>query len=444
MANYSSASVDILNAITNASTVDYQNAVPIVTSADQIASVGAIITNNPALMNQYMNSLMVMTVAKFFHDKMYENHFRMFKKGSTEGRTIESIFVELIQAKRYNENADASAEYSANQSKIEVQFLPMNSQVYYDVKINEIAARNAFNTPEGIGRLVEQQVNSLYKSANYDEEQATKYMIAIRAINGEFAVVAQLSSTPSVAAATLKEYSNNFEYMSTDYNFAGVHVSVEKPDQYLIMSSAYNAKQDVNVLATAFNMDKAEFLGHQLVVDGFGKLDTDRLYAMFGGNALYHAFTTAEKTALNKIDAVLVGREFLQIYDQLNIVKEKEVTADLSRIFRYHKWNTFATDIFENAALFTSETPSITSVDVSPATASVAQGASIQLTATVVNANFAPKKVVWESSNEDVATVDAYGRVTVKSTATDNQTATITATSVFDGTKSDTCTVTVS
>ena len=68
-------------------------------------------------------------------------------------------------------------------------------------------------------------------------------------------------------------------------------------------------------------------------------------------------------------------------------------------------------------------------------------GGVVQLTATVTASGFAPKSVVYTSSDEDVATVDARGLVPVKSDATG--TAAITATSAYDGEVTDTCVVTV-
>jgi len=80
----------------------------------------------------------------------------------------------------------------------------------------------------------------------------------------------------------------------------------------------------------------------------------------------------------------------------------------------------------------------VDSVDVSPATASVEEGATVQLTATVSPAA-ASSAVTWSSSATGTATVDATGLVTGVAAGT----ATITATSVADGGKTDTATITV-
>lgn len=82
--------------------------------------------------------------------------------------------------------------------------------------------------------------------------------------------------------------------------------------------------------------------------------------------------------------------------------------------------------------------PAVTSVTVSPATASVEEGATTTLTATVLPAG-AVQDVTWATSAAGTATVSAAGVVTGVAAGT----ATITATSVDDPAKSASATITV-
>ena len=111
----------------------------------------------------------------------------------------------------------------------------------------------------------------------------------------------------------------------------------------------------------------------------------------------------------------------------------------------YHVWKTFSVSPFANAAVFVPGTPAVSSVTVTPATATVAAGQSINLTCVVATTNFAPQTVTWSVSDgdEDWISVDIYGKVTLAADATSEDTATITATSTVDGTKTDTCVITV-
>ena len=81
----------------------------------------------------------------------------------------------------------------------------------------------------------------------------------------------------------------------------------------------------------------------------------------------------------------------------------------------------------------------VTGVTVAPATSSGAVGSTVQLSATIAPAGATGKKVTWSSSDNTVATVDVRGLVTRLKVGT----ATVTATSQDDATKTGTSAITV-
>lgn len=87
---------------------------------------------------------------------------------------------------------------------------------------------------------------------------------------------------------------------------------------------------------------------------------------------------------------------------------------------------------------YSTETVHPTGVSVSPTTASIEVGETVQLTETVAPSNATDKSVSWSSSNTAVATVDSSGLVTGVAAGS----ATITATTT-DGGLTATCAVTV-
>lgn len=92
----------------------------------------------------------------------------------------------------------------------------------------------------------------------------------------------------------------------------------------------------------------------------------------------------------------------------------------------------------EESVIVTLTPVAVTSVNVIPATATVAVGNFTNLDATVAPIN-AVQAVTWSSATPATATVNSSGRVTGVAAGT----VTITATSVSDPSKTDTCVVTV-
>lgn len=114
--------------------------------------------------------------------------------------------------------------------------------------------------------------------------------------------------------------------------------------------------------------------------------------------------------------------------------------------YKGHYWGIKSTSPFKQAVVFTTDTIGVTSVAVSPATATVTAGQNLQMSATVVTTGFANKAVVWsvdETSKAAGVTITQSGVLKVPANATSESTITVTATSVYDSTKSNTATITV-
>ena len=97
-------------------------------------------------------------------------------------------------------------------------------------------------------------------------------------------------------------------------------------------------------------------------------------------------------------------------------------------------------------AVFGTVAPSVTSVTVSPATATVSAGQTLQLSATVVTAGFANKAVYWsvdDTSKGAGVTISDSGELSVPTGMTTSSTITVTATSIYDKTVTGTATITV-
>lgn len=442
-------SVDVLNVIRNNATQNYRDYVPVATpDADSIREIGAIIMDYPSLQNEFLSALVNRIGMVLVTSKMYDNPWAMFKRGMLEfGETIEEIFVQIAKPYQFDPEHAETNVFKREIPDVRGAFHIMNYQKYYKTTIQNDQLRQAFLSWEGITDLIAKIVDAMYTGANYDEFQTMKYMVARHILNGRmFPTTIDSVSAANMKSivATVKGVSNNLEFMSDKYNLAGVQNFTKKSDQYFLVASDFDATMDVEVLASAFNMDKAEFMGRRVLVDGFGAIDVKRLNTLFADDPTYTAITDAELQALNAIPCIIVDKDWFMIFDNYQNFTEQYNGEGLYWNYWYHVWKTFSVSPFANAVMFIPDTPSVTSVTVSPSTLTMAAGSKATLTATVVTANFAPQSVNWTIETEGAkASINNSGVITLDSDAVSASTITVRATSTFDSMKYDEATITV-
>lgn len=449
----SASSEEILNAIRNSASANYKNYVPVASiSQDNIREIGLVIMNDAVLQNEFLSALVNRIGRVIVTSKLYSNPWAKFKKGIMEyGETIEEVFVNIAKPFEYDPAVSETLFMKREIPDVRAAFHVLNYQKFYKATIQREQLRQAFLSWQGVTDLIAKIVDSMYTAANYDEFQVMKYLIGKHILNGQLKAV-QVASVSSAnmksIVGTIKGTSNNFEFMSNKYNLAGVQNYTLKDNQYIIVNSDFDAVMDVEVLASAFNMDKADFMGHRVLVDSFGSIDNDRLALLFANEPNYTALTSAELTALDAIPAVIVDGDWFMIYDNMNQFTEDYNGEGLYWQYWYHAWKTFSISPFANAAVFVPGAPSITSVTVSPETAVLMPGQSLLLSATVVTANFASKAVNWtatvsgEADPENIS-ISPLGVLTVSPDIDAGTEITVTATSVFDSSKTDTATITI-
>ena len=143
------------------------------------------------------------------------------------------------------------------------------------------------------------------------------------------------------------------EFLGTDNNMAGVYTNTLKDDQFVIIDAKFEARMGVEVLATSFNMDKAEFMGHRILIDGFSTLDDNRLQKLFADDpyTTYTPLTEDEKTALSKVPAVIVDRNFFMIFDNFYKFTEDYNGEGLYWQYWYQVWKTFSVSPFRKCCI---------------------------------------------------------------------------------------------
>ena len=121
----------------------------------------------------------------------------------------------------------------------------------------------------------------------------------------------------------------------------------------------FNAKYDVNVLASAFNMEKADFMGRLFLIDDWTSFDNERFEVIRANSDGIEEVTAGELALLANVKAVLIDEEWFQVYDNNNKFTEKYVASGLYWNYFYHTWKTVSYSPFSNAVMFVTDTANI-------------------------------------------------------------------------------------
>ena len=444
--NLTANNVDIFNAIRNSASANYQNYVPVANaSQDSVREIGAIIMQYNALQNEFLNALVNRIGLAIVNSKLYRNPWAVFKRGILElGESIEEIYVNIAKPFSYDPAVAENKVYKREIPDVRAAFHVMNYQKFYKATIQQNDLRLAFLSWNKITDLIAKIVESMYTAANYDEFQTMKYLLAKHILNGRLypvKVAATSAANMKGIVTTIKGVSNKFEYANTIYNPTGVTNHSLKEDQYIIVNADFDAAMDVEVLASAFNMSKAEFMGHRVMIDSFGSLDTARLTELFGNDPNYVEISADNLAALDAVPAVLIDRDWFMIYDNISEFTEQYNAEGLYWNYFYHVWKTFSASPFANAVVFAPGTPAVTGITFSPSTASAVAGSSVTLSATVATDYFDSKAVKWTCATEGIE-IDPLGVVTIGPNVGAGS-YTVTATSVADPSVTASATITV-
>jgi hypothetical protein len=168
-----------------------------------------------------------------------------------------------------------------------------------------------------------------------------------------------------VNGADLKNYavafrgtSNQLPFISNKYNAAQVHTNTNKTSQLIIMDAQFNAQFDVNVLASAFNMEKADFMGKLELIDDFTTFDNERFDIIREGSDQIELVTADELALMQNVKAILLDEEWFQVYDNLSAFSETYVASGLYWNYFYNIWKTVSTSPFSNAIVFVDDSAS--------------------------------------------------------------------------------------
>lgn len=353
LSSLNATTIDILNTIRANASYEYQQLVPEITDASEIRSVGDVLYGYPALANQFINALVNRIALVRIKSATFNNLYADLKKGYLQfGETIEEVFVEIAKAREFSAEKASAREFKRTLPDVRTAFHIINWRVQYPVTIQDDDLRMAFMSIDGVQDLIAKIVDSVYTAAEYDEYLLFKYLMIKAITTGKMHPVAIDDGDMNNAAVAFRGASNMITFISDKYNASAVHTSTPKADQYIFMDAMYNASYDVNVLASAFNMDKAEFSGKLKLIDSWNTFDNERFAEIVENSDMIEPVTDEELALMADVKAVLVDGEWFQVYDNNNKFTEVFVTSGLYWNYNYNVWKTVSSSPFSNAIVF--------------------------------------------------------------------------------------------
>lgn len=403
----------------------YHQYVPVVTDSTTIGEFGQPILDsaNVNVLNDFV-SLLRKIVMTAVYNKTFNNPLANLEGDRMPlGQFIEDVYVNPAKARGFNVN-DFAGLLQKYEAEIATQYLSVNSDLQYCVTVTREKIRNAFTSWSNLEGFVAGMVNSLYNGAYITRYNQTKGL-ALAAFTGNNVQYETVSAVTSEATgkALLKKMRADYNKMqvpSTAYNawnkVKGGNLALKTwtdPEDIIVLISAdVEANVSVDVLAAAFNMDKADFLGRVVVVDDFSQYNDDGTVAVDG----------------SAIQAMICDRAWFKI-------KTQDFAMDEFYNANNRTWQYYLNDVrlvnyslFANAKVYATSAPTVnaTAIEAGSATATVTAGEKVVVPYTLTPPN-ATTTVTVASSASTYATAEVKGK-TVEISGKEAGSATITLT----------------
>ena len=355
---------ELLNSIQKGASAEYQAKVPQATS-DTGIEVYNTLNDYPTLKNEFIDTLTNKVIKSRFYSKSFENKLKMLHKGEIPfGSSIEQLFVEMAEKKGFREHFDGSNTVESDligvqKPKVHAKYITKNFEYKYKVTISEEQLRTAFMNSTGLGELVSQILMSLTNGCYYDEFEDMKMLLKEVCAGNKLVIDEMTGRTKSVAltkadveqgihvesvgdaianpkllSEKVRALTGRLGFASEKYNMAGVKQWSNAQDMVLLTTPEILATLDVNVLADAFNVSKAEMNVRTIMVD--------ELPTQFKSNI---EGVAEEKECLG----LLIDKDFVQIYDTILTMRKFDNGANLTVNHFLHKQGMLANCYFVNA-----------------------------------------------------------------------------------------------
>ena len=322
-----------------------------------IGSLSVPLFDNRDLMNSFLNVLVKRIIyTQLVNFKLFNNPLAFVEGDKMPlGAIGQEIFINPAKGRKFDVN-DFAGLLAKYESDVKVQYMHLNSDIQYPVTITRAKLKDAFVSWASLENFIDEITQSLYNGCYIDRYNFTKGLVA-KAYNDNTVQikVMQEPNTEALAKQFLTEARAlylNFQEPTFEYNAwrkvggygKDVLTFTSPEDIVFLIRNDIGAYLDVNVLASAFNIDKASLLGRVKYVKDFSERDKD-------GNVVVDG---------SKILGIMCDKAWFRI-------KNQETTMDEFYNANNRTWQLFLNDVnmyqyslFANSIIFATEEPQVT------------------------------------------------------------------------------------
>nr|DAH50720.1 MAG TPA: Head protein [Caudoviricetes sp.] len=375
---------EILNTIRANASSEYQERVPEALGVG--GNVSNVFTQYPTMKNEFLTALTNKIARTLFYSKVFDNPLKALHKGMLPyGYSLEQIFVNMAESKGFWEHWEVSGDevkdlVGKKKPDIKLLYIERNFAYKYKTTISDQQLRTAFHDQNGLSRLVEQVVSSVYSKAYFDEFNDMKRILSAHAqakylgydsstgnitekalsntvlpggknasvmVLGEYATYEAKGKAISKAIRTM---AGKMAFPTDKFNSAGVKQWSERNQLIYITTPEEQAELDVEVLANAFHMDKADVNVRVIVVDElpsvFSIESAKTTKVASYGTVLSCALSTTRDNRTCKCRGILMDSDFIQAYDTLIESRTFDNGEGLYTNYFFHKQGIMSTCYF--------------------------------------------------------------------------------------------------
>lgn len=357
--------VNLFNDARKNSSNEYMRATGEVTVATSISHAMTPIVKYAPFMNEFLHYVVNKIVIQSVESKMYNNQYSMLKKeGFPLGTDMEMNYVNPAMGRDYDISLGATL-LNVTKPDVKTCYFRQNRRRQFPVTIPRELMEGAFTSWEQLDSMVSGLVTSLFSGNQIEEENLIKKLIQT-SVKNNVVIKKQITwdeNDPANSSVefikTIQKIALDITHPSADFNNYVAYAKAQGIEDatpaitwtpsdslYLFVRSDVLVNCNVETLAGAFNMSKADLVGRVTPFPNFNYLDFD---------SAIDPVTKYWKTIVDdqNILAVLADVKTFEYRDNLSTSGDFYNAAGLYQNQYLNVWQTYSIRPWGNAVAIT-------------------------------------------------------------------------------------------